>query len=980
MPALRGLRRRSALVFVFLAAAAAGFAGWDRWGRPAAHAERLLAEARSARATGDEAGAEQAAAAAAALNPALAEAALIAAEAAADRRRFEQAVSYASRVDRSDRRRYVRAKRLAARLNHRRLYRFSDAERDYLRVLEVSPDDVEANAGLATLLGLCGRAREAVPCILRLIRAGEPTDLPVMLAKESGGVDDPDSLERARAAAPEDPNLLLGLARRASSEGRSDDAIELLRRAAAVARDDPAVQAALGRELRSAGRYDSLVEWEARVPDAAAALPDTWVVRGDLAERRGDLEGATRCYLEAASRAPELKAANAALARLLAAIGEHELSDRFAGRVLRLTELGAAQDRVLFSDARGEVRSVLELVAAYERAGRVWEALAWVRLGLRAAPTDGALLTRYDDLSRRVAGLPLTLTVDEENVAKKVDRSAYRLPSPRAPDRATPSSPGGREKPLSFRDDAAEAGLRFSYFNGAADRPSRRMYEFTGGGVAVLDLDADGLPDVFFAQGRSWPAEQPARADDGDRVFRNIDGRRFADVTASVGLHENDFGQGVAAGDYDADGFADLYVANIGPNRTWRNNGDGTVSDATEETGTAGSPDEWSTSCILADFSGDGLPDLYVANYLRGAHIFERVCRGPDGGPVMCMPFDFDAQPDRFYRNDGSGQFVDEAASLSPGVSPGKGLGLAAWDDDGSGRLSLYVANDTTPGLFFSNRSDGGRARLVERGVAAGLAFNGDGKATGAMGVAVGDVDDDGRNDLFVTNFLGESNTLFLSSQPGQYEDRTRDFGLREPSLDVLGFGTQFVDADLDGRLELFVVNGHVDDLTRYGKPYRMRPQLLRLAGPRFEAVDAGPYFDREALGRSVARLDWNRDGREDLIVGDLRESSALLTNATSDAGRFLSLRLTGRASNRDALGTEVRVRAAGRVIVRQLTAGDGYLASNERRIVVGVGDVERLETLSVKWPSGLVQKFTDVALPAKSWLREGGTLRAESD
>ncbi|MBW3543185.1 MAG: CRTAC1 family protein, partial [Planctomycetes bacterium] len=240
------------------------------------------------------------------------------------------------------------------------------------------------------------------------------------------------------------------------------------------------------------------------------------------------------------------------------------------------------------------------------------------------------------------------------------------------------------------------------------------------------------------------------------------------------------------------------------------------------------------------------------------------------------------------------------------------------------------------------------------------------------------DVDDDGLFDVHVTNFLAESNTLYLGLGAGTFEDATRALGLERPTLDVLGFGTQFLDADLDGRLELFVSNGHVDDLRQDGKPYRMPPQLFRWNGRQFVEADArplGPYFRGEWLGRPVARLDWNRDGRDDLVVGHLYDDSALLTNTTPDAGRFLSLRLFGVQSNRDAIGTTVEARFGERAIVRQLTAGDGYQASNERRLIFGIGTADRIDELTVRWPSGAIQRFANVAAPAELFLREGGQL-----
>ncbi|MGH7128628.1 MAG: FG-GAP repeat domain-containing protein, partial [Planctomycetaceae bacterium] len=455
------------------------------------------------------------------------------------------------------------------------------------------------------------------------------------------------------------------------------------------------------------------------------------------------------------------------------------------------------------------------------------------------------------ELRRKVEGLPLRLTVDSANVALAIDLSDYPLPRFRKPSASPTPAASQTATSMSFRDEASSAGLRFRYFNGVDTPPSQRMFEFTGGGIGVLDFDLDGYADVCFTQGRPWPAGAPAPvgggdATGGDRLFQNRGGVRFEDVTASAGIREEGFGQGVTVGDFNSDGFPDLYVANIGANCLWRNNGDGTFTDATDDAGLTG--DEWTTSCVMADLNGDALPDIYDVNYVMGDDVYERVCRAEDGSPALCMPFHFDSQPDRLWLNDGHGRFTDATADVLSVVPSGKGLGVAVWDAHGTGRLSLLVANDTTPCFFFTDESAAdGRFRLEERGIASGLALNGEGKATGCMGIALGDVGEDGRLDVLITNFHAEPNTLFMNLSEGVYADRTRALGLNAPSLNVLGFGTQFLDVDLDGRLELFVSNGHVDDLRESGRPYRMPPQLFRWNGRRFLELDAaelGPYFE----------------------------------------------------------------------------------------------------------------------------------------
>jgi len=692
-----------------------------------------------------------------------------------------------------------------------------------------------------------------------------------------------------------------------------------------------------------------------------------------MAEAVAHRPGAIRCYWEAVRRIPESKTATFRLAHELAAAGEDDAADLFRARVEKINALEQLQNRVLYTADRGRPELLLPLAEAYEAAGRLWEAYGWCQFAMEIGAKTAELTTCAERLRRRLKDEPLQLVVDSENVALSIDLSHYPLPvlHPR-------SAPASRDLTTSaavptFRDDAPSVGLRFRYFNGIAGPPTHRMFEFTGGGIGVLDYDLDAWPDLVFTQGRTWPPGSPD-ANGGDRLFRNRFGTAFDDVTDPAGLREDAFGQGVAIGDYNADGFPDVYVANIGGNVLWLNLGDGTFRDVTDAAGVHSR--SWTTSTVMADLTGDGLPDIYDVNYLVDDDVFDRVCRHTDGSVKQCLPHDFHGDPDRLWRNLGDGRFREATSDVLGQIPEGMGLGVAAWDADGTGRLSLFVANDTTACFYFRPLTGHVSGRLRECGIESGLAFNGVGKATGCMGVALGDVDNDGRIDLHITNFYAEPNTLFLNSTPGFFEDRSRQTGLEGPSLNRLGFGTQFLDADLDGRLELFVANGHVDDLSRLNRPYRMPAQLFRWDGVRqfveSPAAKLGPYFEQSWLGRSAVRLDWNRDGRDDLAVGHLYDASVLLTNTTDDVGGSLSLRLFGMASNRDAIGTIVEARIGAQTQTRQLTAGDGYHASNERRLIIGTGRERQVDELVVRWPSGLVQRFANLTVSGELWLREG--------
>lgn len=934
----------------------------------------LLRQARASQLARDFERAEQSAAAAMAWGAVDADAALIAAESAAEQQKYDTAIRYLERMRSTDRRNRLRAALLAGDLNLHRLHRISAAEIAYRDALVLAPDHIEANTQLARLLGLCGRMREAVPSILGLVRAGVATDLLVLLAKDSGVVHDSEALTLAQRADPDDPDMLMGRAWHAANVGNHDDAISLLQRAIQRQPDLAAAQIALGHQLLVTRRYSELSDWLASVPPSVAHHPETWLIRAASADDSGDVPGAIRCYWEGLRLAPEARSAMASLTRLLARAGESELAERFADQLRRNQSLETVQNRVLLATDRESIDDLLELAHAYEHAGRMWEAYGWCLFAMQLDESHSEARQYLMSLRNQVRVMPLQLVCDAANIARSIDLSRYPLPEPYRSRTVPPPSAADSTAALSMRDDASAVGFDFRYSNGVEHVSTHRMFEFTGGGLAVLDYDRDGFVDIFCTQGHPWSGKAIA-AEVGDRLFRNRAGERFAEVSRPAGLDETGFGQGATIGDFNSDGFADIYVANIGANQLWMNHGDGTYRDVTAAAGVAG--DDWTTSCVLADLNADGLPDIYAVNYVTDDDVFSRVCRSGDGSPTICMPFDFHGQRDRLWLNDGNGRFTDATATALSIDPTGMGLGVAVWDAHGQGRLSLLVANDTTPNFFFVNEiKSGEQFHLNERGIEAGLGLTGDGKATGCMGVALGDINGDGFIDLNVTNFLGESNTLYVSSPAvGIFEDQTEAMGLKRPTARVVGFGTQFLDLDLDGQFELFMTNGHIDDLTGIGRPYRMPPLLFRMPQKQFAEVNAGdigPYFQRDWVGRSAVRLDWNRDGREDLAIGHLHDPYALLTNTTATGNRYLSIQLAGVQSSRDAIGTTLRARIGQRTIVRQLTAGDGYQASNERRVIFGLGASENVDDLEVHWPSGSVQRFEHLPASQELLIIEG--------
>lgn len=854
------------------------------------------------------------------------------------------------------------------------------AAEQYLRtLLDRESDHIGANELLCGVLRTAGRNWELRPHAIALLQ--QDISMPGNLiaigsdksARDRGDEQDKEleSFVEESARARDDVVARLGHARFLIEHNDGILALPVLKGIVFEVPNQLEAQARLGSLVLKYETPQAFLKWQQKLPEAALAHPETWMVFGRWAEEQEDARVAARCYWEALRRSPDHQVAVNRLARILVVLDRHSDAEAFAARASRLALL--EQVIIQWNAHTSNLKLLAELTEAL---GRPWESLGWSAVAMNRH-TEGELAWAEAHRERLRARIqPDTpFVVDSVNLAVQVDLSELPLPDWSVAPRATniAESPSIGDADIKFANKASAAGISFSFFNGG-DPERAYMFEFSGGGVAVLDYDGDGWPDLYLTQGCPWPVTRDQTLYT-DRLYRNLGDGRFVDVTVAAGLRSNGYGQGASVGDIDNDGWPDLYVGNIGRNQLYHNNGDGTFTDITSTSGISGP--EWTVSTLIADLNQDSWPELYDVNYLGGPDVFTEVCL-LNGMPGQCAPTKFPGEKDKVYRNSGNGFFFDVSQVAGVDLPSGKGMGIVAADFDGSRRLSLFIANDMTANSLFVNQvaAAGGEVRFSDESLLSGVALSESGTAASCMGVAVGDVNADQRLDLFVTNFQDEPNNLYMQQSGLLFDDRIRQSRLHDPGFQMEGWGAQFLDGDLDGKPDLVVANGHLDNYQHSVGVNLMPTQFFRNIGNgRFSelpAEDLGAYFETLNLGRAIARLDWNRDGRPDFCVTHTHSPFALLANETPNAGHFIAVHLCGVESSRDAIGTQVTVQAGEQVWSQQLVAGDGFTASNQRQLIFGLGDATKIDEVKIQWPAGDDQTFDSVAVDSAMIFIEG--------
>ncbi|WP_167547019.1 FG-GAP-like repeat-containing protein [Stieleria maiorica] len=836
--------------------------------------------------------------------------------------------------------------------------RYADAEQKYVRLLQLVPDAGRAHRQLAYLFNRQGRRHEAAEHVRQLCILGDfrQDELHSLIVLSDAMVSDP-------ATADDDsvdyqPIGRSGQARVLFTEQRFAEAAELLRDVVTADAAPPSIVALYGRSLAEAQDDEAFRRWISRTDDSVRQFAEYWAALAAYLAGQQQPRPAIRAALEALDRDPTDFLTINRLLYMLKILGDKQNYAKWEQRWKSLHQILTANNSISGAQSPN-VDAIDELASQLFAIDRKLEAVAWKSLEAyyRGLPAEAMRYwnTQRQNLVASGGGFP-----DHHARLCGMAPDGYPLPDIKAAEISASSRPQTQPQhdspslPATFVNIAQKIGLNHTYAVAPEPQDSGfAMYQQAGGGIAVLDYDLDGWADVYGAQGAAGPPDFVAT--DSDMLYRTVD-QRSVDVTANASLTEDRYTIGCTAGDWNQDGFADIVVTNIGPNVLLINNGDGTFT--AQNLPDSDDPHRMPASVAIADLNGDQLPDMFELNYIQDSQIGKLPERDPGGNVIDAVgPGDFQSAIDRIGTGDGRGGVRFQP--ISPQASDAhKGLGVVIADFDGRPGNDVFVGNDKSPNQMWVR--DAGTNSWSDVAVVNGSAYSSGGAATASMGIAASDFDFDGSLDLHITNFQNESACLYLN-RGGTFRDRAIEYGLGVPSRSVLGFGSQPLDYNNDSMPDLVVSNGHIDRYNSMTGPFKQRPQLFANLGGRFrqvEVIDPSGYWAAGHLGRAVAMLDFNRDGRNDLVISHVGEPTAVLLNETPTHHHWLQLQLIGVQSERDAIGAKITIHFADRQSTRWVVGGDGYLAKNEQIVSFGLGDATAVDQIDVLWPSGLRQRF----------------------
>ena len=855
---------------------------------------------------------------------------------------------------------------------HLRCQEFVLAEADLRRAEELSPNSAQIHRVMAQFFNAQGRRIEASRHVRQLIRMKKVQHPEVMSLVDLRG---PFPLSSFEVYTRDAPLSLFGLGdlRYQYSTSKSERT-ELLNRAKELSNLFPESAAVMAFRLRMLADLDQLEELRvllANLPDGMRQYDEFWFAVGTLLSSDNEDRLAIGAFCQAMICNPTDRESLRSMIACSTRIGESDTALLLGQRLAELDKVFRIAKDADAEQARWISQTLQDQV-------RPWEATAWL---MHAARIDGTLRQLVPELNRREQAIlkweqgASSSQVQKTRVEKILGFSLGKWPAPEISALAKNHrvEPGiQRRADFEFKDVAVRMGLDTTLVSGfPLDGSAYAIHEGNGGGLAAFDYDLDGWCDIYVVQSGGDP-----RVPDGataNQLYRLLPDQKFQDVTVLTCTGDRKFGQGVCAGDLNQDGFPDLLVANIGVNTIYLNQGDGTFKEASELLGD--NLFQWTSSLGLADLNGDHLPDLVEINYIDDNSAFDLRCTD---NYLDCQPQEFRKSQDRVLLANDEGNLIDSKSFADSSPTAKLGFGLVMANFDRKNGNDFFISNDGDFNHYWQSRladsSASGSFGLVESGNLQGCSVGRAGKSQACMGIASGDFDRNGTLDLHVTNFENEPVNLFLQSPEGIFIDEVNRKGLGQTSFGVLGFGTQAGDFDNDGWLDLAVLNGHVYDGRVDDIPFRMLPQLFEGSRDGFllhSDSQAGDYWSEKKLGRTLATLDWNRDGRLDLLANHLDQPVALLQNE-SPGEKWIQIELIGTTSEREAIGAEVRVVAGEERWTGWQIGGDGLMCTNEPVVHFGLGGVTKPVSVVVQWPSGLRTELTGLSVNRRYLVVEG--------
>ena len=860
------------------------------------------------------------------------------------------------------------------------------AQAGFIRLLREHPNYDEGRRGLARLLNQRGFRFDANQQIRVLCRrpSQQPTidELRCLIVPGRAYHDfaeKPDIDDQALIASVGE----LSVARALYSEGDVRLALNVLENGALLRRSNPAAVAFYGQVLSDAQLFERLGVWVASTDEKARRYPGYWIAMGGWAMKQRMPAQAVRIFCEAILREPGDLTAYDRLHLALKANGNMELADQVSRRRIAISTLIKLM-RAIYSDPRADPESFHQMSTMLDEIGRPFEAKCWRSLALhRMGQSIQATQQSNSELTKLLSGFDpnqsqtsLLCGIDLELYPFDLDAlvaksGAHRSSDDQREGDQVPAATPPAGQPV-FVNVAPAVDLNFTYVN--ADPPKERyfrVHEALGSGIACLDFDLDGLVDIYAGQGACNP---PDGRGNQPNMLARCQGDRFEIVTESAGCDDRGYTLGITSGDWNQDGFPDLVVGDMLRNHLFINQGDGTFRRLQQCSGYQPDPvwnqGKYTSSLAIADVTGDNLPDIVEVNYLDDDRIFEPLRFDQQGIPVRYPgPLHFRASVDRLFVGTGSGQLRGQLLD-----TPAPGLGLLIANIDQMGGNEIFVANDMKANCLWVRSEDTSTpmVQFEDLAVVRGVAFGHDGGALACMGIAAGDFDENGLLDLHVTNLFDQWANQYMQYQNHLFDDLTLPFQLDESTHAMLGFGTEVIDFDNNGTLDLVTGNGNVDDQTHKNIPFEMPTQVFvgdRTSLKQVTVAGDDRYWGANHLTRALVTLDWNNDGRLDFVAGDLKEPMVLMENRCPTDGNWIQFRLVGTRSERDAIGSSIRITTSdARQVVLDVKTGDGYMCRNQALLAAGLGRADHLRHAEIRWADGSRQSIGPL-LANKRWL-----------